>query len=84
MVENMVMLTDMVLENLRVLHPDLQTAGRSRPWAFLEHLKPQNKPLVAHFLEGHPPNSTTLYESVGVIVIKQSFERFLLKAGQDE
>ena len=49
----------MVLEkSLRVLHPDLQAAGRESHWAWLELLKPLGPRPVTHFLQqGHMPQS---------------------------
>ena len=45
----------MVLEELRVLHLDLQAARReNKTLAWLEHLKPQSPPSETHFLQqGH-------------------------------
>jgi len=66
-------MADMVLEELRVLHLDLQAVGRDS-----ELLWPQSPPSVTYFLQqGHthfnkvtPPNSTSPYEPMGAIFIQ--------------
>ena len=53
--------TDMVLEELRVLHLDPVTAGRERGlWVWFVLLKLQSPPLVTYFLQqGHTSSNKT-------------------------